>query len=275
MFVCDVLCLPITEGQCGFHQLILQLRKPRRQKKNQGFLPAAKIIPSNYNDGALGEWRTLKALHFCPVLFLLLLLTASSPCFLSNLHPRTHTLIHTHKHQTCSSHKAALYSLGRVSALYVFAPVCVSVYIHVCVCARWYFLSWAGYQPQTYLPLTFHLSLFLSFTVLLVCPLSAVDHERQAQPFLQIPALTSAEICWTNIWMWKYTGIYCSRSLFRAFCSAQFAQIEQIWAVMRQRCVLPTLGIFFITLTLLHILPLQLFVSLWLFYSTVKWVYDK
>lgn len=187
VFITLNLCMcvrSITEGQCGLWssltpaEFLVEESHGEERKKNQGFLPTAKIIPLNYNDGALGERGTLKALHSCLALLSLLLpLTASSPCFLSNLHPRTHThtrahphthshgQMHIHKHQTCSSHKAGLYSLGRVSALYVFAPVCV--YMCVRVCARWYFLSRAGYQPQTYLPLSFHLFLFLSLTVLL------------------------------------------------------------------------------------------------------------
>lgn len=83
----------------------------------------------------------------------------------THTHIRAQMHTGTHINTKPVAHTKQVFILSDVSALYVFAPVCV--YIHVCVCAHWYFLSLAGYQPQTYLPLSFHLFLFLSLTVLL------------------------------------------------------------------------------------------------------------
>lgn len=123
------------------------------------------------------------------LLSLLLPLTASSPCFLSNLHPRTHTATHkcthTHKHRTRSSYKAGLYSLGRFSALYVFAPVCV------CMCVQAGISSLKRVTNHKHTSLSFSIFFSSSLSLYFFHLLSAADHERQAQPFLQIPALAS------------------------------------------------------------------------------------
>lgn len=110
-----------------------------------------------------------------------------------------HAQMHTFKHQTCSSYKAGLYSLGRVYALYVFAPVCV--YIGVCMCAWTLVFPLSSGLPTTNIAP----SLFPSFSLPLFCctnpppPAPAtMDHERQAQPFLQIPTLTSQK-CYIHI----------------------------------------------------------------------------
>lgn len=93
---------------------------------------------------------------------------ASSATFIRG---HTHTLIHTHKHQTCSSHKAALYSLGRVSALYVFAPVCVCAYMYVCVHAGISSLERVTNHKHTSLSLSIFLSSSLSLYFLFsLCP---------------------------------------------------------------------------------------------------------
>lgn len=119
------------------------VRKPRGGKKIRVSSLLLKWFPPNYNDGALGEWRTLEALHSCPALpppshdCILTLLPQQPSAEDTHTHRDTHchAQMHTFKHQTCSSYKAGLYSLGRVYALYVFAPVCVCVYrcVYVCV----------------------------------------------------------------------------------------------------------------------------------------------
>lgn len=74
-----------------------------------------------------------------------------------------HAQMHTFKHQTCSSYKAGLYSLGRVYALYVFAPVCV--YIGVCMCAWTLVFPLSSGLPTTNIAP----SLFPSFSLPLFC----------------------------------------------------------------------------------------------------------
>lgn len=130
-----------------------------------------KLFPPNYNDGALGEWRTLEALHSCPALpppshdCILTLLPQQPSAEDTHTHRDTHchAQMHTFKHQTCSSYKAGLYSLGRVYALYVFAPVCV--YIGVCMCAWTLVFPLSSGLPTTNIAP----SLFPSFSLPLFC----------------------------------------------------------------------------------------------------------
>lgn len=91
---------------------------------------------------------------------------ASSATFSrGHTHTDTHrrAQMHTFKLQTCSSYKAGLYSLGRVYALYVFAPVCV--YIGVCMCAWTLVFPLSSGLPTTNIAP----SLFPSFSLPLFC----------------------------------------------------------------------------------------------------------
>ncbi len=138
---------------------------------------------------------------FTPVLLSLLPLTASSPCFLSNLHPRTHTHTHTHTamHKcTCINtkpvaHTKQVFIFSDVSPLSMFLHLCVCICVYVCAHAGISSLERVTNHKHTSLSLSIF-SLPLSLTVLLFPPLSAVDHERRSQPFLQIPALTSPKL---------------------------------------------------------------------------------
>lgn len=97
---------------------------------------------------------------FTPVLLSLLLpLTASSPCFLSNLHPRTHT--HTAMHK-CTyintkpvAHTKQVFILSDVSLL--------SMFLHLCVymCVRTLVFPLLSGLPTTNIPP----SLFPSFSL--------------------------------------------------------------------------------------------------------------
>lgn len=77
---------------------------------------------------------------------------------------------HTHMHKCTQINTKHLVDTKQVFmlvySLCVFAPVCLRVGVCVCVCT-WYFLFWAGYRPRTSLPLTFHLFLFPSLTLLI------------------------------------------------------------------------------------------------------------
>lgn len=96
---------------------------------------------------------------------LLLLLTASSPCFLSNLHPRTHTHTHTATHKCTRintkpvAHTKQVFILSDVSLLSMFLHLCVC--ICECVCVRTLVFPLLSGLPTTNIPP----SLFPSFSL--------------------------------------------------------------------------------------------------------------
>lgn len=117
------------------------VRKPRGGKKIRVSSLLLKWFPPNYNDGALGEWRTLEALHSCPALP-----PPSHDCILTLLpqqpsaedtHTETHTATHkcTHLNTKPVAHTKQVFILLDVSMLSMFLHLCVCVYrcVYVCV----------------------------------------------------------------------------------------------------------------------------------------------
>lgn len=111
---------------------------------------------------------------FTPVLpSLLLPMTASSPCFLSNLQPRTHTHTETHTAtHKCThlntkpvAHTKQVFILLDVSMLSMFLHLCVCVYIGVCMCAWTLVFPLSSGLPTTNIAP----SLFPSFSLPLFC----------------------------------------------------------------------------------------------------------
>lgn len=92
----------------------------------------------------------------------------------AHVHAQTHSHAQTHiyKHPTCSSYKAGLYSVRRVSALNVFAPVCASAHAGISSLERV-----KNHRPIPPSPSIFFSS---SLTVLLFppCPLWPVKHKH-------------------------------------------------------------------------------------------------
>lgn len=132
------------------------------------------------------------------LLSLLLPLTASSPCFLSNLHPRTHTATHkcTHINIKPVAHTKQVFILSDVTLLSMFLHLCVCICVCRCMCmcvCTLVFPLLSG-LPTTNIPPSLFPSFSLPLSLYFFFLLPAVDHEIQAQPFLQIPALTPQKI---------------------------------------------------------------------------------
>lgn len=119
---------------------------------------------------------------------------ASSATFIRG---HTQTAMHkcTYINTKPVAHTKQVFILSDVSTALCFCT-CVCVYVCMCVHTCWYFLSCEGYQPQTYLPLAFHLFLFLSLSLYFFL----LSSERQAQPFLQIPAL---QLLYPHVFYWS------------------------------------------------------------------------
>lgn len=124
---------------------------------------------------------------------------ASSATFM-----RGHTHTHTSAMHKCTyintkpvAHTKQVFILSDVSLLSMFLHLCVCICVYVCVHAGISSLERVTNHKHT----SFSLSIFFSSSPSLYffSPLSAVDHERKAQPFLQIPALTSPENCYIHV----------------------------------------------------------------------------
>lgn len=185
---------------------------------------------------------------------------ASSATFIRG---HTHTAMHkcTHINTKPVAHTKQVFILSDVSLLSMFLHLCVCMC--VCVSARWYFLSRAGYQPQTYLPLSFHLFLFLSLTVLLF-PSIYCGPWKTSTTFPPDPNPHLAK---------NVTSTYVAVNIQSTIVAILFLALSVQLSLHRLKRLELSLGrgVFFlyygyfsVTLKLLCFLPLQPFTSLWL-----------